>query len=270
MLPELALLALTRTEPALRRLGLAGDGVRLWARRARCRREWAGHEAQCHAIVRKAVEGLPQRRNVLVLGSGLVRDVPVEELSAAFGEVVLADAVHLPVTRLRLARHRNLRFVTVDLAGVARWLAGDAPAREDALAPFRADPDIDLVISANLLSQLPLAPESWAEDHPTRTPMPAAELARAIIGWHLADLARLSSRVCLLTDTRQRELDAEGRTIAEDDLLHSAALPPPDATWDWTVAPARETGDGTTLVHRVHGYADFRASCALAQDHGVL
>ncbi len=270
MLAQWALVALTRTEPALRRLGLVGDGVRLWARRARCRTEWAAHEAQCHAIVRRAMQELPQRRKALVLGSGLVRDVPISELSATFGQVILADAVHLPVTRLRLARHRNLHFVTVDLAGTARWLAGEFPEREDALAEFRSDPEIDLVISANLLSQLPLAPESWAEDHPDLAPMPASELARAIVDRHLADLARFPARVCLLTDTRQREIGRPGSIIADEDLLHGAALPAPDAAWDWTVAPARETGDGTTLVHRVQAYADFRPRDPLASGGAVL
>lgn len=270
MLAQWALLALTRTEPALRRLGLASDGVRLWARRSRCRAEWMAHEARCHGIVRRAMEGLSRRRKVLVLGSGLVRDVPIEELSASFRDVVLADAVHLPVTRLRLARYRNLRFVTVDLAGTARWLAGEVPRREDALVAFNTDPEIDLVISANLLSQLPLAPESWAEDHPGRAPMPGSELARAIVDWHLTDLARFSARVCLLTDTRQREIDASGRIVADDDLLHGAALPPPDEAWDWTVAPPRETGDGTSLIHCVHGYLDFRVGTPLAQARGVL
>lgn len=270
MLAQWALLALTRTEPALRRLGLAGDGVRLWARRARCSAEWAAHEAQCHAIVRRAMEGLSRRRKVLVLGSGLVRDVPIEALSRAFDEVLLVDAVHLPVTRLRLTRYRNLRFVTADLTGVARWLIGEAPSREDVLTSFHADPDIDLVISANLLSQLPLAPESWAEEHPARIPMPTAELARTIVDWHLADLARCNAHVCLLTDTRQREIDVSGRIVADDDLLHGAALPHPDEAWDWTVAPPRETGDGTALVHRVHGYADFRPSAPLAEARRVL
>lgn len=260
MLAQLALLALTRTEPALSKLGLRGDAVRLWARRARCKLAWAAHEAQCHAIVRAAMSGLPRQRTALVLGSGLVRDVPIADLARAFETVVLVDAVHLPLTRLRLARHRNLRFVTADISGVARWLTGKAKTREDTLAPFIADTTIDLVISANVLSQLPLGPEDWAETHPSQAPLPAPELARAIIGWHLADLARFQSRVCLLTDTALNEFDSEGRCIANVDLLYGHTLPAPDAAWDWPVAPEDESDKGVTQVHTVYGYADLAAS----------
>ncbi len=258
MLAELALLALTRTAPALRRLGLASDAVRLWARRRRCAAAWAAHEAQCHKLVERAIEGLPARRKALILGSGLVRDVPIDGLAARFETVLLVDAVHLPVTRRRLARHHNLVFVTADLSGVGHWLAGKAAGREDPMAPFVADGVIDLVVSANLLSQLPLGPEAWAEAHPARTPMPPAELARAVIDWHLADLRRFDARVCLLTDTIQREVRRDGTLVEVQDLLHGATLPPPDAVWDWTVAPFGEAARDTALIHAVSGYADFR------------
>lgn len=257
MLAELALLALARTDPALRKLGLTGDAVRLWARRARCRRAWAAHEAQCHGVVRAAMTGLPHRRTVLVLGSGLVRDVPIADLAQAFETVLLVDAVHLPVTRLRLARHRNLQFVTADISGVARWLTGKTSAREDTLAPFITDESVDLVISANLLSQLPLGPQDWAEANPDTTPLPAPELAYSIIGWHLADLARFSCRVCLLTDTALNEYDAAGHRTDHIDLLYGHTLPAPDATWDWPVAPKGESRNGVTQVHAAHGYADL-------------
>ncbi len=257
MLAELALLATTRTSPALRRIGLVADGVRLWSRRRRCLREWQAHEAHCHGVVLKALEGLPRRRKVVVLGSGLVRDVPVEALAAAFREVVLVDAVHLPVTRWRLRHVPGLRFVTADIAGIADWLVGSAKTRADALAAWRDDREVDLVISANLLSQLPIGPESWAEDHPDQSLVPPATLARALVGWHIDDLARFTARVCLLTDTEQREYDAGGTLIDRTDLLRGHELPAPDTAWDWTIAPDGEAGRGVTLVHAARGYADF-------------
>jgi hypothetical protein len=260
MLSQLALLALARTEPALSQLGLRGDAVRLWARRARCRSAWAQHEKHCHAIVGSAIAGLSSQRTALVLGSGLVRDVPIADISAAFETVVLVDAVHLPVTRLRLARYRNLKFITMDITGVARWLTGKAPMRENTLAAFIADETIDLVISANVLSQLPLGPEDWAESHPSASPLPAPELASAIIGWHLADLASFQARVCLLTDTRMDEIDANGQKVDSLDLLYGHSLPSPDAEWRWHVAPKGENGGDMTQIHAAQGYANLAAA----------
>jgi hypothetical protein len=264
VLTQLALLALARTEPALATLGLRGDAVRLWARRARCRAAWAQHEAHCHAIVRTAMADLPMKRTALVLGSGLVRDVPIADLSAAFRTIVLVDAVHLPTTRLRLARYGNLRFVTTDISGVARWLTSKAAMREETLASFIEDKNIDLVISANLLSQLPLGPEDWAESHPAASPLPAHELASAIVGWHLADLNSFMSRVCLLTDMRMDEIDANGQKTESLDLLHGHTLPAPDAEWDWDVMPKDKSSNGSRQVHTTRGYTDL-AAAALAE-----
>ncbi len=46
--------------------------------------------------------GLRQKRTAVVLGSGLLRDVPIEELSENFDTVVLVDLVHLASVRLWL------------------------------------------------------------------------------------------------------------------------------------------------------------------------
>lgn len=264
MFAEIALFLTARTAPGPSRLRLAREAVSLWSRRRRCRAEWEAHERECHRVVTRAVNGLPARNRVVVLGSGLVRDVPIEDLAAGFREVVLVDAVHLLATRLRLIRHRHVRFVWRDLSGCARWLKGEAEGREAPAEDLLLAPDTDLVISANLLSQLPRALAAWAERHPSRAPMPADALARAAVGWHLADLAACRARVCLLTDTLC-EVREDGAGVQERlDLLHGHALPPPDAQWLWTVAPPAETRDGTSLVHHARGYADFAAACARA------
>ena len=134
MLLETILNVTARTNPALRRLGLVGDAVALWSRAMRRRRAWAPHEARCHEVVLRSVAGLPSRRTVLVLGSGLIRDVPLAFLAERFERVVLLDAVHLLPARLK-ARRFGAETVVADLTGAAAWLAGNAARRADPLAP---------------------------------------------------------------------------------------------------------------------------------------
>ena len=55
------------------------SSVNLWARANRCASAWAEHESRTKAAILKAAEGCRQRRTVVVLGSGLLRDVPVIE-----------------------------------------------------------------------------------------------------------------------------------------------------------------------------------------------
>lgn len=256
-LRALALRLTTRAPADIQALGLPADAVALWSRAQRRGVDWAPHEARCHAIVDRAVAGLPQRRTVLVLGSGLCRDVPVERLAGTFAAVVLIDAVHLAPVRRRLAAVANIRFVTADLTGAGAWLAGDADARTDVLAPWRTHDTVDLVISANVLSQLAIGPEDYLEAHPERAAALPARLPDTLIAAHLEDLAAFRCRICLLTDVEMRKERRDGNIVERMDLLGGHTLPKPDDTWDWVVAPFGEIARNIARIHRVHGYADL-------------
>lgn len=256
MLAELAVWLLTPVPWRFRRFGMLGDSVRLWSRGRRRAAQWAAHELNCHAIVRQAVAGLARHDTVAVLGSGLARDIPLAELSARFRRVLLVDAVHLLPLRLSVLRYHNVKLLTRDLTGVIDWIGGDAQGRQQPLADLASDSTIDLVISANILSQLALPVEGWLERHPDATSSLPQDIG-SLVDWHIDDLRHFSGRVCLLTDTSYRELDEHGQRIAEHDLLYGRALPEPDASWDWQVAPRGEFSDGKVHVHQACGYADF-------------
>lgn len=259
MLAELILYATAKSSRPLRRLGLVGDAVALWSRATRRRRDWADHERRCHAVVAEAVEGLASRRKVLVLGSGLLRDVPLPLLRSRFAKVVLLDAVHLLPARIA-ARHRDVAAVVGDLTGMADVMAGASGYRRDPLARWRNDPELDLVVSANVLSQLAMAPAAWLERRPGRADLPPdhpSDLAAHIVGWHLDDLRALRCPVCLLTDVSYRERRRDGSEGPAIDLLHRHDLGRPDASWDWEVAPWGEIARDVAHVHRVHAWRDW-------------
>lgn len=201
------------------------SSLRLWARALRCARDWAGHEANCKDFLRSHMP--EQGRVAVVLGSGLLRDVPVEALSQAFGEVRLYDLQHLASVRLwALAKgFRNLRFLQRDLS--------------DGLDFLRDDPEVDLVISANLLSQLGVAADAMGLD------------AADVIKTHLEGLHAAPGRKLLLTDTQFDLVLKSGAVIERHDLMHGVALPEPEARWPWPVAPLGELDPAYEAVHRV-------------------
>ena len=261
MLAELILHATARSEPEARRLGLVGDAVALWSRATRCRGTWAPHQRRCESAVEQAIAPLPRAGTTLVLGSGLGREIALPALTRHFDRVVLVDAVHLWPAR-RLARRNGAVLARADLTGCVDWLFGHAAGRLDPLAAFRAEPPA-FVLSANLLSQMPMAPERWAERHPAAAARLPADLPRRIVDWHLADLASLGAPACLLTDIRHRRIGRDGAVLDETDLLQGAALPEPDDAWDWVVAPPGEIERRVAHVHRVHAFHDLGRSTAL-------
>lgn len=257
MLAEVFHYLATPCSGAARRFGHLGNSIALWARAGRCRKAWAPHEARCHEAVAEAVRGLDRRRAVLVLGSGLLRDVDLRALEDAFETVILADVVHLPPVRLRWALHRRVRWETADLSGTHAWLQGRGEVAADPLAAWARLPGLDLVISANVLSQLPLAPADYA----ARRALPGRDgLGRTIVENHLSGLRGFPCRVCLLTDTAWGKRFRDGTQEAPRDLLFGAPLPAPPREWEWTLAPFGEASRDYEVVHRCRAYPDFRAA----------
>jgi hypothetical protein len=263
MLAELAVYALTPVPWRHRRFGLLFDAVSLWTRSRRCASVWAPHHARARDVISRAMANLPRRRKVVVLGSGLVSDVPIEEMARLFERVVLVDAVHLFPVRRRLRHLGNVEFVIRDLTGAIDWIAGASAARREPLADIAADKNVDLVVSANLLSQMPYALESYLERRPRRAAILPPDLPARSVGWHLDDLATLRGRVCLITDLEARDVDAGGRPVGEPlDLMRGHVLPEPAESWDWTLAPPGEDHPTQASIHRVAAWPDLRAASA--------
>lgn len=241
------------TEAAFR--PFIGSSVSLWSRANRCSREWAGHEERCRAFVMDTISRMKQQRTAVVLGSGLLRDVPIEQMAKAFDTVVLVDLVHLASVRLRLRakRLRNVRLISRDLAGLDAALAG-APV--EPLAFLRQVPYLDLVISANLLSQIGVGVERRLEQESHAQP---ADTVPRLIEAHLRALQDLASSTVLLTDTGFRVMDREGRTMEEADLLHGETVPLADEAWDWPVVPLGEQSRDYQILHRVVAVRTLKA-----------
>ncbi|HEY4199058.1 MAG TPA: hypothetical protein VGM83_00720 [Devosiaceae bacterium] len=214
--------------PAAYRRHLA-DGVGIWSRGRRQASAWAPHLRRTRAVIERQAAAIPSRRTVAVLGSGPLFDVPVAALARQFANVVLVDRTHLAPARLQTAGTANVRHLWADLS-----------------ATLPDMPDLDWVISVNLLSQLGLG----APEH----------RARQVIDAHLGMLTALPCAVTLITDTAYATIDRSGSLRKRHDLLLGRALPPTDENWTWEVAPFGEDGGDTRRVHQVAAYADWRAA----------
>lgn len=225
--------------------GFVRGSVNLWSRARRCASDWAEHERHCHDAVRAEVAGLRQRRTVVVLGSGLLRDVPVEELSRQFDTVVLVDLVHLASVRLwlRAKGFKNVRLIERDISGFDAVVAGKEP---EPLAFLRQVPYLDLVVSANVLSQIGIGAGRKSE----AAGLPQSVVPR-LIAAHLEGLSALPAYVCLLTDIGFRVVDRTGKLHQEVDLLHGIAPPAETARWSWPVIPTGEASRDYQVVHTV-------------------
>lgn len=248
----------------LRRLGCLGEVIAIAARHRRCQSAWTSHLAESRAVIEEAIALAPGRGRAVILGSGLLIDVPLTALAAAFAEVVLVDLVHLQATR-RLARaFGNVRLVEADVTGVLEALVRTAPALPPLAATLGVDGLADLVVSANLLSQLPITPVAWLDRQRQRGAALSEDAiiayGRALIEDHLALLARQSGNVALITDVERLNLlpgRPDASPVEREDALLGARLPAAGRSWIWRIAPAPELDREFDRHHRVVGIADF-------------
>jgi hypothetical protein len=263
VLLDLLHLLTTPAPRAQRRLGYLRDSIWLMSRARRCRRAWAPHLAASRAVMRAAIAGTERRDTAVVLGSGLLLDVPLADLARSFRRVVLVDAVHLRPARRAIRAFSNVETLTADLSGAMALMTGAARELEPCLPPVCAEPGTGLVISANLLSQLPIRPVARLEASRRPlggwTPADGDAFGRRIVEAHLGALAGLKARVCLVTDIDENEEDRQGRIEARHDLLYGVRLGAPDEAWTWELAPFGEAARDRRLIHGVAGFSDWRA-----------
>ena len=247
----------------LRRLGHLSEIIAIAARHRRCQADWATHLAATKAVVEHAVAQAPGRGRAVVLGSGLLVDIPLAALAAAFADVVLVDLIHLRTTR-RIARNfDNVRLIAADVTGVLEALVRNSPALPPPAATLGIDGKADLVVSANLLSQLPIAPIAWL-DRLRQRGAPVTEDAivaygRALIDDHLTLLARQAGTVALITDVERLNLppgQPDAQPLDREDALLGARLPATGCSWIWRIAPAPELDRDFDRHHRVTGIVD--------------
>lgn len=253
------------TTPApkhLKAMGYLRELIAIEARHRRCRAAWEPHLMHCRRLILKAAEGI-RRRRVTVLGSGWLYDVPVDELAKMFDEVVLIDIFHMPEVRKRLAPLANVHVVTEDITGMIE--ATYRHVRENRTGPLpapRADSGVlaksDLVVSANVLTQLPLLPLGWLREWGNNYEDKALRaFARRIVEHHLDLLTALPGRVCLLTETKRVVIADKNEVLHDIDPLFGAKFPYRGRQWTWDIAPRPELSGRYDLRFRMTGISDL-------------
>lgn len=270
MIVELLRHLLLRCPPHLKRLGVLHDLIALEHRARRQRRAWAPHHQQCQQAITAMLDhgGFGPRNKggcAVILGSGLLLDLPLERLRDSFEQVIGVDLYHLPAVRKR-ARQHGLTLVSHDitglLAGLPASLRGALPTPQADLGPAT---EADFVLSANCLSQLAGVPLAVADAVGGQRPDHLVEWERAILRSHLDALLACRGAVGLISDSR-REVWHIRRNELQDwvDLSHGVAWPAlsDEQMWWWELAPPPEEGLFLSVRHRVHaGLVKARAAC---------
>lgn len=232
------------------------------ARGHRCRAAWQPHVMRSRALIIEAAECCNSADKALILGSGPLFDVPVAELSWRFREVVLVDILHSWRIRAALRRYPNVRLESLDITGVIKQVhslahGGTALEAPEYQPDFFLEDGYDLVVSANILSQLPLSPVRYVSRQKDQAaPEQTKEFSRRLVINHLDWLASFGGNVCLMSDLERLYCNGDD-ILRREESLWGVTLPHGGQEWMWDLAPRPEIETDCDVRHRVAGYAAF-------------
>ena len=246
MLLELFTYLTTPCPPYVRNMGYLREAIGLKCRYKRHPARWQPHLEKTRQFILSAANKCRNHGKVVILGSGLLLDVPIEALSTTFREVVLIDIVCLPEIRKRIKRYNNVKFFPRDVTNIAGTLYQNVLCGRQQI-PFATpvlpeiDKDTDLVISLNVLSQLTVIPRMYTlKKLPGIAKDRIDAWCRQVIEAHYAFLTSLPCNVCLVADHRYSKHDCNGSITAQGSTLYGMSPPAPDDFWMWDIAPIGE------------------------------
>jgi len=245
---------LTPAPRALRDMGYLRELIAIDSRRRRNRRAWTPHLRATQGTILDCAARLDRWEQVVVVGAAQTADIPLDLLALLFRRVVLVDLMFLPRVRLSALRMSSVALEPCDVTGVVEAVR-TLPQGEPVPETHPAIPEIeraDLIVSCNVLSQLPLLPCRWLERRHGTEPEALEPFRRRLIADHLRVLSGAPCPVCLITDT-ERQVIAGGQTVESMDLLHGVEPRVEGETWWWPIAPRPEESWTHDVRHRVVG-----------------
>ncbi len=252
MLSELFTYLTTPCPQYVRHMDYLTETIAMRRRYRRNRAAWSPHLERSREFVLDAAERCRDRSKVVILGAGLLLDVPLADLSKMFREVVLLDIVLLPEISRMMKKYGNVKYTQNDVTNMAEKLYNNIRQGIRELPGARpGTPDLvehaGLVVSLNILSQLWVVPRAYA-----LRKLPAfideeklADWCRQIVESHYAFLQSLKCPVCLVADHEFVKRDREGRIVSRGTTVADLSLPDPQASWTWNIAPMG--GDSRSL-----------------------
>ncbi len=238
----------TNCPPYVRHLDYLREILAMRSRHQRQRTSWMPHLQNTRQFILSIANRCHDRNKVVILGSGLLLDVPLLELTSMFREVVLVDIVFLPEVRKAAKKYSNVKILPLDIANVAKKLFENIRLGicelPKATPPLLSslDEDIGLVVSLNLLSQLWVMPRAYAlKKLPLLDEEELDDWCGQIVSSHYAFLQLLACSVCLIADFEFVKRDKTGHITSYGSTIFNLRLPAPEESWTWNIIPIGES-----------------------------
>jgi hypothetical protein len=243
----------TPCAPHFKSMGYLHELIAMGGRYHRCRTAWHPHLEQTKSVIKDAIRHTAGSDKAIVLGAGTLSDIPLNTLSTHFNTVELLDICFLRSTKKKAQQYSNVQLRAADITGLAANLYASAEIPAPSIQDHPDLIDGDLLISANILSQLPVIPILYLQKkNPGLEQAELTAFERHIIENHIELLNRFKVTTCLITEV-EREFLCDDQVLETEDLLSSVKLGIEGHSWFWDLAPKGEASQDYAIRNRVIG-----------------
>ena len=148
----------------LQKMQYLSDQQGIMRRYIREKENWDLHLKKSKSFILKAAE-TKQKGKMVVLGSGWLLDLPLDDLSKQFKEIILVDIVHPKQILRKIENYSNVTTIKADITGglinfIYHTLKTDKKKKQKTLLTsaelfsFSLPENTDFVISLNVMCQL--------------------------------------------------------------------------------------------------------------------
>jgi hypothetical protein len=243
----------------VRKFGYLKRLIALEFRAKRCESAWAEHQRNCKAFITKAADLCEHQRIAVVLGSGLLLEVPLKALSDRFEKVILVDIFHMPQVVAEARKHFNVKTLTGDITGVFKAMKERRAPGSNHPAPPPLIPHLkeaDLIISSNCMTQLAKSFTDHFEEERGFSDLDSDKVAYQIMERHAKAIAEEATGVGVIITSTDRFAMQGDHIVSRTDLLKALKLPATatvghNEEWDWLAAPHPEEHPTHDYIHTV-------------------
>lgn len=227
------------TLPYVKEMGFLKESIAMRARAERCQASWGSHYQNCQKAIVRAASRAVKKRKVVIFGAGSLNDIPLGILSAQFEQVCLVDLAFLKPAVELAAQFDNVELIEHDVTESLKWIE---QGQSFVQSPERwlNDDQVDLVVSLNLITQLPLIPVRWLIERFNLSEENADVVGKQLIFAHLNYLRQFHGEVCLIADRSGIDFDRDGNEMDRYDPWWDIEAPKADMTWEWELIPLGE------------------------------
>ncbi len=265
MLYQLLIFLLTPASSMAKKYGFLYQSISLEGRYKRCRSAWLPHLKKCQDIFLQVAQKVPNKKRVVILGSAHLHEIPFHLLSQNFEEIILVDIIHPLKHRWLKKRCSKVDLIEMDLSGALASLDRVESLEElhrlikdlqkQSIFLFEAD----LIVSANVLSQLALLPIDAIEKKIERKLSVEEKdtICTAFAESHLQNLRRCRGHKLIYCDRQVLYKDPQGQLIYEGSYPVSFKDWTPLDSWIWNIAPLKEASKEYSIEMKIESYQGF-------------